>query len=169
MSDTVSDALAASGLPTSALDASPSTPAVPAGSNTTSNGGSSPGASAPAFFQQMTKNPLFAGGIGIASLGVGAAVLRRSLLSGMLLAQKYFTVSMEIPSKDRSYQWMLHWINRHTAGKTQHLGVETQFQQLANGQVNATFEFVPSTGNHWFWYKKRSAKDGNKGDRRDYT
>jgi chaperone BCS1 len=109
----------------------------------------------PAFISNLTKNPLFAGGLGIAGLGVGAALLRRGLLSGMLLAQKHFTVSMEIPSKDRSYQWMLHWINRHTAGKTQHLGVETTFTQAANGQVNASFEFVPSTGNHWFWYKKR--------------
>lgn len=122
--------------------------------NTPPASSSSPPSSPATLFSSMSKNPLFAGGVGIASLGVGAAIVRRGLLSGLLLAQKYFTVSLEIPSKDRSYQWMLHWINRHTSGKTQHLGVETTFTQL-NGQVQASFDFVPSTGNHWFWYKKR--------------
>lgn len=109
------------------------------------------------MFGQLGKNPMFAGGLGIAGLGVAAALVRRSLLSGMLLAQKHFTVSLEVPSKDRSYQWVLHWINRHTQGRTQHLGVETTFTQTpGSGQVQASFDFVPSTGNHWFWYKKRS-------------
>lgn len=114
----------------------------------------SPLSSPPAFIASLSKNPLFAGGLGIASLGVGAALVRTSIMRGMLLAQKHLTVSLEIPSKDRSYQWMLHWINRHTSGRTQHLGVETTFTQAANGQVTASFGFVPSTGNHWFWYKK---------------
>jgi chaperone BCS1 len=119
---------------------------------------SSSPAAAPSFFSTITKNPLFAGGLGIAGLGVGAAMLRTSILRGMLLAQKHLTVSLEIPSKDRSYQWTLHWINKHTSGRTQHLGVETTFAQAANGQVTASFSFVPSTGNHWFWYKKRSVE-----------
>lgn len=113
-------------------------------------------AASPNFLSGLSRNPMFAGGLGIAGLGVGAAMLRRGLLSGMQLAQKHLTVSLEIASKDRSYQWMLHWINRHTRGRTQHLGVETSLTQApAGGQVQAKFDFVPSTGSHWFWYKKR--------------
>ncbi len=113
------------------------------------------------FFAGLQKNPLFAGGLGIAGLGVAAAMARRSLLTGMLMAQKHLTVSMEVPSKDRSYQWLLHWISRHTstgrAGqRLQHVGVETTFTQTpGTGHVQAAFEFVPSTGSHWIWYKKR--------------
>lgn len=85
---------------------------------------------------------------------------RSALLRAMQLAQKHYTVSLEIPSKDRSYQWTLHWINKHTRGRTQHLGVETSFQAAPgnSGQVQASFDFVPSTGTHWFWYQKRFIK-----------
>jgi chaperone BCS1 len=46
----------------------------------------------------------------------------------------------------------LQWITSH-ATKTQHLSVETTFQQLENGKVNTNFKFVPSPGVHFFWYK----------------
>jgi len=107
------------------------------------------------MFSGLSKNPMFAGGLGIAGLGVGAAMLRRGLLSGMLVAQKYYTVSLEVASKDRSYQWLLHWLARYTRNKTQHLSVETTITHMQGGQINAAFDFVPSTGNHWFWYKNR--------------
>lgn len=107
------------------------------------------------LFSGLTSNPLFAGGVGIAGLGVGAALLRRGLLSGMLFAQRHLTVSLEIPSKDRSYGWVLHWLHRHTAYRAQHMSVETTVMQQAGGQVNATFDFLPSTGKHFFWFRKR--------------
>jgi chaperone BCS1 len=85
------------------------------------------------------------------------ALVRRSLLSGMLFAQRHLTVSLEIPSKDRSYQWVLQWISRQGKARAQrmpqHLGIETTFKQnQTSGHVSTHFDFVPSPGRHFLWY-----------------
>lgn len=87
------------------------------------------------------------------------------------LIHRHLTVSLEIPSKDKSYQWVLHWLTRqHQATSSssssslfsassrflnQHIGVETHFVQHPSGAVNARFDFIPSTGSHWMKYKGR--------------
>lgn len=106
------------------------------------------------LFAGLADNPLFSAGAGVAGLGVGFAFLRQGVLRGILLAQRYYTVSLEIPSKDRSYQWVLQWISKHGAQNTQHIGVETTFSQLKSGQIKTSFDFVPSPGRHWIRYKR---------------
>ena len=85
-------------------------------------------------------------------------------------------MSLEIPSKDRSYQWMLQWLSQQEQQPTaasasasqsrlvsllralsrpQHVGVETQFSQSASGVVSSQFELVPSPGDHSLWYRHR--------------
>jgi mitochondrial chaperone BCS1 len=92
------------------------------------------------------------------------------------LTRKYCTVSLEIPSKDRSYQWMLQWLSKqdqtssssssplsssrlvslfHSLSRQQHLGVETTFSQSPSGVISTHFDFVPSPGEHTFWYRNR--------------
>lgn len=39
---------------------------------------------------------------------------------------------MQVPSKDKSYLWLLQWITTR-ATRSQHLSVETTFQQLDTG------------------------------------
>jgi len=75
-------------------------------------------------------------------------------MSAVMLAQKHLTVSLEIPSRDRAYQWVLQWISAN-AKHTQHLGVETTFKQDQAGNVLTHFDFVPSPGTHWIMYKRR--------------
>lgn len=105
------------------------------------------------FFEAMTDNQFFSAGVGVAGIGLGLTVFRRALLSGVIMAQRYFTTSLEIPSKDRSYQWVLQWINSRGQGRTQHLGVETRVINHDNGSHTTSFEFVPSPGRHFLWYK----------------
>lgn len=105
------------------------------------------------FFGSLTQNPLFSAGVGVASLGVGFALFRQGALRASLLAQRHLTVSLEIPSKDRSYQWVLQWINSQNI-RTQHLGVETTFLQHDNGSVSTKFDFVPSPGRHLIHYNR---------------
>jgi chaperone BCS1 len=55
-------------------------------------------------------------GVGVAGLGMGVALMRKSALSGLMLAERYLTVTMEVPSKDRSYHWVcdgrvVEWCN----------------------------------------------------------
>ena len=149
----------------------------------------------------IRSNPVFSGGAGLALVGVAAAAGRQALRAGLEVTRKYFTVSLEIPSKDRSYQWVLQWLSKqqqqphhqppHTRdaataaasslaasasstsppppppppsrfmsllqslSRQQHLGVETTFSQSASGVVSTHFDFVPSPGEHTFWYRHR--------------
>ena len=153
----------------------------------------------------IRSNPVFSGGAGLALVGVAAAAGRQALRAGMEVTRKYFTVSLEIPSKDRSYQWVLQWLSKqqlqpqqrpttvdaqtsaaaksaastslasastsspttnppppsrllgllHSLSRQQHLGVETTFSQSPSGVVSTHFDFVPSPGEHTFWYRNR--------------
>ncbi len=114
----------------------------------------SSGSSDKGFFESLTDNPIFGAGVGVAGVGVGLTLLRRGALSGILLAQRHLTTSLEIPSKDRSYQWVLQWINASTKGRTQHIGVETRITTHDNGSHSTNFDFVPSPGRHYIWYKR---------------
>lgn len=98
-------------------------------------------------------NPIFSAGVGVAGIGVGLTLLRRGVLSSIQLAQRYFTISLEIPSRDKSYNWVQQWINT-TKKDTQHLGVETRVISHDNGTQSVEFDFIPSPGRHYMWFKR---------------
>lgn len=132
----------------------------------------------PGFIDSIRGNSFFSAGVGVAALGVGMAMMRTGLQTGILMAQRHLTVSLEIPSKDRSYQWVLQWISaqqaaqqkalaeKHqgssnlkrslfTAGGTaaRHIGIETQFKQESNGNIITEFNYVPAPGRHWMKFR----------------
>jgi chaperone BCS1 len=111
------------------------------------------------WLDSLKSNPIFTAGAGVAGIGVALQFFRRFSVQLLQLAQKRYSVSLEIPSKDRSYQWVLQFLARSKANSSaisnQHQALETHYNQLSNGAVEARFDFIPSTGNHWFWYKKR--------------
>lgn len=104
------------------------------------------------FFDSMLNNNMFAAGAGMTGLIGGLAVFRTGLARGAMMLKRYYTVSLEIPSKDRSYSWVLQWISKHKM-RTHHLGVETLFKQAESGHVSTRFDFVPSPGQHWIRYR----------------
>lgn len=97
-----------------------------------------------------------AAGLLVKGAGRLAFVLKRKLL-----------VSLEIPSKDKSYVWFLDWMGRNkdvsnsklswiekALTKNLHqLQVETQFSKLPNGSIHASFQLIPGQGKHIFRYK----------------
>lgn len=105
------------------------------------------------FFGNMLENPIFGAGVGVAAMGVGLTLLRRGLITGMLMGQRFCTISLEVPSKDRSYHWVLQWIN-NTKKSTQHIGVETRVISHENGSQSTEFDFVPSPGRHYMWFRR---------------
>ncbi|XP_015587313.1 mitochondrial chaperone BCS1 isoform X2 [Cephus cinctus] len=61
-------------------------------------------------------------------------------------------ITLEVPCRDKSYQWLLQWITHKGARKTQHLSVETSFEQKETGHVKTKYDFIPSIGTHFFKY-----------------
>lgn len=59
---------------------------------------------------------------------------------------------MEIPSKDKSYLWFLHWMSSYQARRSHHFAVETLFKQHDNGSASTTFSLVPGPGKHLLKY-----------------
>ncbi|KAJ1928919.1 Complex III assembly protein translocase and chaperone [Tieghemiomyces parasiticus] len=103
----------------------------------------------------VTGNPYFSAGFGLIGVGAGLAVLRQGLQRGLDLAQRNLLVTLEIPSRDKSYPWFLNWISHAqvTRKNSQQLAVETSYRRHDNGSVSSTFNLVPGPGRHYFKYR----------------
>lgn len=58
----------------------------------------------------LSDNPYFSAGFGLFGLGFAATLLRQLSSRGFRLAERRMLTSLEIPSKDHSYQWVMQWI-----------------------------------------------------------
>ena len=58
--------------------------------------------------------------------------------------------TMEVHCRDKSYQWVLQWMTEKGAKSTQHLSVETSYEQLESGHIKTKYDFIPSVGQHFF-------------------
>ena len=100
-----------------------------------------------------SNNPVFSGGFGLAVLAVGAQFLRNGGTIGISLVRRYFLVTLEVTSKDKSYPWVLQWLYSR-GNMTQHLSVETSMQASKNAS-NVKIDFVPGPGRHFLNYNGR--------------
>ncbi|KAJ1642070.1 Complex III assembly protein translocase and chaperone, partial [Dispira simplex] len=107
------------------------------------------------FLESAASNPYFSAGFGLIGVGAGLAVLRQGLRRGLDVARRNLLVTLEIPSRDKSYPWFLHWISHAKVSRknSQQLAVETTYKQHNNGSVSSTFQLVPGPGKHYFKYQ----------------
>ena len=151
------------------------------------------------ILSQLTSNPLFTAvsslnstrlraifgtnplvlnyqGFGLVGATAGLALLRSGLTRVTSLIRRQLLVDLEIPSKDKSYDWFLHWMSAHQRGQlhsrlvaemkpsfaaslfsritpgAHHLAVETTYTQLPGGAISTAFALVPGPGKHLLNY-----------------
>ncbi|KAJ5577680.1 uncharacterized protein N7459_006644 [Penicillium hispanicum] len=129
------------------------------------------------LLSQLTNNPLFTAGFGLAGLGAGLTFAQRGLRQGAALLRRRMLVDVEISIKDDSYPWFLHWMTlyqqsqlsagRATANNSgmidrlltkmtpamRHLSIQTQKVEHSNGAIHTHFSLVPGPGKHVLRYK----------------
>jgi chaperone BCS1 len=99
----------------------------------------------------LSNNPYFNAGFGLVGIGLVMTLLRRGVMQAGTLARRRLLVTLEIPSRDKSYPWFLHWMTLQSGQRrSPHLAVETWFKQHENGAVSTEFALVPGPGKHLF-------------------
>ncbi|GAB0088117.1 mitochondrial chaperone BCS1 [Sergentomyia squamirostris] len=104
------------------------------------------------YVSGLSDNPYFGAGFGLFGIGAGAAILRKSLQGALIFFRRHYMITLEVPCRDKSYQWLLQWITQRGAKQTQHLSVETSFEQKETGHVKTKYDFIPSIGTHFMRY-----------------
>ncbi|KAJ5625756.1 hypothetical protein N7510_002065 [Penicillium lagena] len=129
------------------------------------------------LWSQLTNNPLFTAGFGLAGLGAGLTLAQKGVRHGAALLRRRMLVDVEISIKDDSYPWFLHWMTLYqqsqlsatrAAANTsgfmdrllqkitpgmRHLSIQTQKVEHANGAIHTHFSLVPGPGKHVLRYK----------------
>ncbi|XP_053695635.1 mitochondrial chaperone BCS1 [Sabethes cyaneus] len=104
------------------------------------------------YVAALSDNPYFGAGFGLFGVGAGAALLRKGLQGALILFRRHYMITLEVPCRDKSYQWLLQWITQKGAKHTQHLSVETSFLQKDTGHIKTKYDFIPSIGTHIMRY-----------------
>ncbi|XP_040158304.1 mitochondrial chaperone BCS1 [Anopheles arabiensis] len=104
------------------------------------------------YIGALSENPYFGAGFGLFGVGAGAAMLRKGMQGAMILFRRHYMITLEVPCRDKSYQWLLQWITQKGARQTQHLSVETSFEQRDTGHIKTRYDFIPSVGTHIMRY-----------------
>ncbi|CAG9853623.1 unnamed protein product [Phyllotreta striolata] len=104
------------------------------------------------YISALSDNPYFGAGFGLFGVGAGAALLRKGFQTSLILFRRHYMITLEVPCRDKSYQWLLQWMTTKGARQTQHLSVETSFEQKDSGHIKTKYDFIPSIGTHFFRY-----------------
>ncbi|KAF9998511.1 hypothetical protein BGZ65_005997 [Modicella reniformis] len=64
----------------------------------------------------LDSNPYFSAGFGLMAVGAVLTIIRKGAVSGASVLRRQLLVTLEIPSKDKSYLWFLHWMSSQSRG-----------------------------------------------------
>ncbi|KAE8367712.1 BCS1 N terminal-domain-containing protein [Aspergillus caelatus] len=129
------------------------------------------------LFAQLSSNPFFTAGFGLAGLGAGLSFAQKGIRHGAALLRRRMLVDVEISVKDDSYPWFLHWMTLYQRSQLnsaqsvasrsgfmesllqkmtpgmRHLSIQTQKVEHSNGAIHTHFSLVPGPGRHVLRYK----------------
>eukprot|EP01116_Phalansterium_solitarium_P003003 TRINITY_DN1341_c0_g1_i1.p1 TRINITY_DN1341_c0_g1~~TRINITY_DN1341_c0_g1_i1.p1 ORF type:complete len:482 (+),score=174.39 TRINITY_DN1341_c0_g1_i1:1636-3081(+) len=103
-------------------------------------------------WSRLLSNPLFSAGFGLIGVGAALAGARQAGRHAAYWARRSMVVSLEIPSRDKSYGWFMDWMGTVGMPRSRHTSLETSFHQFENGEVATRVNFVPSPGVQYFQY-----------------
>lgn len=137
------------------------------------------GSSGDSILAQLSNNPFFTAGFGLAALGAAMRYGSQGLRRGVDLARRRLLVDLEVTKHDDSYEWVLSWmttqfqkqmdprvknlgwmeaaIRRVTPG-LHHLQIATARSKTAGGSERTAFSLVPGHGKHYLRYKNTFIK-----------
>ncbi|KAL3482358.1 BCS1 N terminal-domain-containing protein [Aspergillus californicus] len=128
-------------------------------------------------WSQLTSNPFFTAGFGLAGLGAGVRLGQKGLRHGADLLRRRMLVEVEITHRDDSYPWFLQWMTlyqqsqlntaqsaasrsgfvdsilRRFTPRMRNLSMQTQNVKQPNGAIHTHFTLVPGPGRHVLRYK----------------
>ncbi|KAJ3340084.1 hypothetical protein HDU93_007426 [Gonapodya sp. JEL0774] len=107
------------------------------------------------IFAAFEGNPYFTAGFGLFGVGTALAVLRKGFVQGASIARRRLLVTLEIPSKDKAYPWVLNWMTSSPTASAWNptLSVQTQHTRHDNGSTKTEFGLVAGPGTHFFRYR----------------
>ncbi|KAJ9621241.1 Complex III assembly protein translocase and chaperone [Taxawa tesnikishii (nom. ined.)] len=126
------------------------------------------------IYEQLSSNPFFTAGFGLAGLGAALRLGQTGLRRGAELLRRRMLVDLEITRHDESYQWVLNWMTRqyqiqlsnNTAdvGRMEslvrrftpglhHLQIKTASIKTPGGASQTHFSLVPGHGRHILRYR----------------
>ena len=140
---------------------------------------------------QLTSNPFFTAGFGLAGLGAAATFARRGVKSGGALLKRRLLVDVEITNRDESYNWFLYWLKLHEQDRLvqnaahtpsymssllqrltprmRQLSIETEIDKLPNGAIKAHFALVAGPGRHFLRYRNAFIAVNRQRETKQYT
>lgn len=101
--------------------------------------------------QTSLSNQFLAGGAGLMILGAAGMYLRKLPAQAWNLFLRYGTVVVDVQNAEKSYDWLLNWLNDHNYGKSSRR-ISIKHVPVAGKRK---VMLVPARGNHWFFYKNR--------------
>jgi chaperone BCS1 len=128
------------------------------------------------IYSQLTANPFFTAGFGLAALGAAVRYGSQGLRRAAELAKRRMLVDLEVTRHDPSYPWVLNWmtvqfqsqlkpagarkdlgtmeylLQRFTPG-LHHLQIDTARTKTPGGSEQTMFSLVPGQGKHILRYK----------------
>jgi mitochondrial chaperone BCS1 len=105
----------------------------------------------------LATNPYFSAGFGLAGIGFAATSARTLYSTTKLILKRRLLTTLEIPSKDQSYQWVMQWLVKNAQNSLghRHVGVETMHAKDSTGKLRTAFSFVPSPGRHVMTFQNK--------------